>query len=418
MKNSNHFTLLSFLLALTIISVSCRKEINSKGINSEVQQERDTNELVLTPEGYYPRSRVHGIEQGYEVILDNGHYKKMNSLTKEIIVDFGEASVSDQSILSMRKNLNHYSKPIPGVNDAQWITYAEWENNTINPQYPISYIATSWKVPNPPTTFSPNEAIFIFDGLTDLTNIMQPVLQYGVTAAGGGNYWAIDNWWVTPRLAFYTPNPQRVTTGTQLQGIISLTSQSGNNFSYRSSFYGYPTLNYNVSNVNQLNWAEETFEVWNNEVNTDFPPDQFMKMNNIDIYTVDYPASLSWVPHNPYIQNGQKTIIVSNNSTGQGEVDIYFQPCPILSQIQNPNWNNSTLTLSWSAVSGASQYEMIINSSPSGRDNGAFYNTTATSIPNFFNTIEANNTPGNYQVLLIPQDACGNGPLLYYNFTH
>jgi hypothetical protein len=84
--------------------------------------------------------------------------------------------------------------------------------------------------------------------------------------------------------------------------------------------------------------------------------------------------------------------------------------------VGQPGWNNSTETLSWGAVTGATNYEVIINSGPHG--GGAFYNTSSTSIPNFFTTIEQDNTPGNYQVIIIPQYSCGNGPSTYFNFTY
>jgi len=40
--------------------------------------------------------------------------------------------------------------------------------------------------------------------LSASTNILQPVLQYGTTPAGGGNYWGIASWYVTDFGASHT----------------------------------------------------------------------------------------------------------------------------------------------------------------------------------------------------------------------
>ena len=49
--------------------------------------------------------------------------------------------------------------------------------------------------------------IFIFNGLEPTTEnvIIQPVLQYGVSAAGGGNYWAIASWLVNTTNGYHSP---------------------------------------------------------------------------------------------------------------------------------------------------------------------------------------------------------------------
>ena len=70
--------------------------------------------------------------------------------------------------------------------------------------------------------------------------ILQPVLQWGNSPAGGGSFWAITNWFVgSPEtgIALHGPLVQ-VNSGDILQGIMTLQGQSGNKFSYRSSFNG------------------------------------------------------------------------------------------------------------------------------------------------------------------------------------
>lgn len=62
---------------------------------------------------------------------------------------------------------------------------------------PISSFATTWKVPAAPTT-NHQQTIFLFNSIEPASGnaILQPVLQYGPSAAGGGSYWAVASWYV------------------------------------------------------------------------------------------------------------------------------------------------------------------------------------------------------------------------------
>lgn len=80
-------------------------------------------------------------------------------------------------------------------------------------------LGADWEVPQVPITFA-NQLIYMFPGLQDLpvTYIMQPVLQWGVGAAGGGNFWAMANWFVsTDGSAMHTPLVA-VSPGTWIHG--------------------------------------------------------------------------------------------------------------------------------------------------------------------------------------------------------
>ena len=72
-----------------------------------------------------------------------------------------------------------------------WITYASWSNSTGTP---VSSFSTQWYVPPAPIA-EDGQIIFLFNGIQNSTMIYQPVLQWGVSAAGGGNYWAVASWY-------------------------------------------------------------------------------------------------------------------------------------------------------------------------------------------------------------------------------
>jgi hypothetical protein len=63
-------------------------------------------------------------------------------------------------------------------------------------------------VPPPPYQQAP-EIIYIYAGLQSSTNpscgIVQPVLQWGPTPAGGGYYWSIASWYWTQNFPYHGP---------------------------------------------------------------------------------------------------------------------------------------------------------------------------------------------------------------------
>jgi len=92
----------------------------------------------------------------------------------------------------------------------------------------IDKIQGTWTVPSDPSTNG--GLVYMFNGLEPTTEnlIIQPVLQYGATSAGGdigGNYWVIASWMVGKN-ALHSPG-ERVNPGDTIQGTINVTSVSG-----------------------------------------------------------------------------------------------------------------------------------------------------------------------------------------------
>lgn len=74
-----------------------------------------------------------------------------------------------------------------------WIAYADWTAST-----PLGYFTATFQVPASPTIYG--ATVFFFPGSepTDGSTILQPVLQWGESGAGGGNYWAAASWFCCP----------------------------------------------------------------------------------------------------------------------------------------------------------------------------------------------------------------------------
>jgi len=90
----------------------------------------------------------------------------------------------------------HAPRP-PTING--WVEYS----SAIAPTNPYGFnwyrqLGIDFVVPSAPTS-NGGQLIYLFPGLEPTTgnSILQPVLQYGTSPAGGGYYWGMANWYVT-----------------------------------------------------------------------------------------------------------------------------------------------------------------------------------------------------------------------------
>ena len=285
-------------------------------------------EHVLTPGGWRPKSKVHLIEAGHHVSGEAGRLRIINTFTKEIVRDFGEIPKKGGKepnmpgsvyVPELKKVLTPFGSLVPAYGTG-WITFAGWTNSS---GHPISSFSTSWVVPPPPATSS-GQTIFIFNGIQNSGFILQPVLQWGSSFAGGGDYWAIANWYVDGQggLALHSPLV-RVNSGDSLHGLMSLTSQTGNLYSYVSSFVGYPSTSLTIANIEQLTWANETLEAYGITKCSDYPSTTKTAMTSIELKVDNVEATINWQPVNAATECNQHCVVVSNSSP-DGEVDIFY----------------------------------------------------------------------------------------------
>jgi len=287
------------------------------------------DEVVYTPSGPALKSQVHFVDSKHHLNMKDNKIQIVENKTDAVSQEF-KCSVINRKNNIISNSKSRIPKSIAPV-DNGWITYAQWDNSTVTP---ISYFSTNWIVPAPPTTVTDNQTIFLFNGLCPDTWawILQPVLQWGVSAAGGGSYWAISNWYVDDSL-FFCDTLLKVSPGTNLQGVMKLTSDSASNYSYNSYFVvdssgtSLPGCNLQINSIPILTWAFQTMEVYNVAQCTDYPADTIIRLTNIEIKTDSIYPSIKWDPQDAVSEYGQNTTIVSNDSIN-GEVDIRFHsPC-------------------------------------------------------------------------------------------
>lgn len=69
-----------------------KKSDSTKDSTKEKGKQIEKDELVLTPEGWRPKSKVHHIEPGQHVEVEGGRLKIIDTTTGKIIEDLGEIS--------------------------------------------------------------------------------------------------------------------------------------------------------------------------------------------------------------------------------------------------------------------------------------------------------------------------------------
>lgn len=262
-------------------------------------------EHALTPGGYRHRSLIHFVPKGYRV-------KKHQGQLGQVDVETGTRL---RSYAKPPENL-----PLPVVGSG-WITFTLWPNRSGSP---ISSFVTQWRVPPPPATDS-GQTIFLFNSMENEArdDIAQPVLQWGVSGAGGGSFWTIANWYVdsTGHASFSALD--QVSPGDVLTGVISLVSREADGFNYVSSFLNRPDLDLAVGPISELIWATETLEAYQIGQCSDYPNVPQTSMGSIEIATAGMHPVLGWKISNQIVDCSQSSSVVSAANPG-GQIDIFY----------------------------------------------------------------------------------------------
>jgi hypothetical protein len=267
-----------------------------------------SEEMVLTPAGKLPISRVHRIPQGGRV-----------------------AHVGNEIHLIDANNNIIFRTVVPGISDSNSksrnaeetgsTTYAYW---THDGSPPIDTFLTTWTVPSDPTTDN-GQTVFLFNSIKPASDpaIIKPVLQWGKSAAGGGSYWGVASWYFIgkDKLGFVSDLTE-VSVGDTLEGIIKLISYNGTKFNYKSSFAGIGSSLITVTGVRELVYATETLEAYAITQSSDYPAGS-TPFTGINLFLTDssFP-SLSWSIVDD-IDNGLTTTVEVDGSQ-DGELTIHY----------------------------------------------------------------------------------------------
>lgn len=301
------------------------------------------DQLVLTPGGFRSKSLVHHIDPGHGLRLDHGELKKVELATRKLTSFPPPFAGAIAPPGPPQRRVHGATAPgsaaAPGVLPALgsgWITYAWWDSGAT----PITSFSTTWVVPQAPSTYA-GQTIFLFNGIQNTGanfGILQPVLQYGPSAAGGGNYWSIASWYVTSTGQAFHTTLIPVSVGQSLVGVMNQTGHTGDQYSYNSLFQGIANTTLPVENIAPLHWANETLEAYSINQCSDYPAASSTAFTGINIAIGATHPTLHWRAVNAVTDCGQHAVVVNNANPG-GEVDLFYTNATPLVAV--PGWFGS-----------------------------------------------------------------------------
>ncbi|KAF8313644.1 hypothetical protein DL93DRAFT_2167757 [Clavulina sp. PMI_390] len=267
-----------------------------------------TSKTALTPFGERPVANVHTVPAG-------GKIQHVGNQVQVVDAKGTLLHVAENSGTKVRDEPTPASKgSLPATLQNGWIAYAYWYNTGTSP---IKSFTTTWTVPPIPATNN-GQTLFTFNSIEPASGdaIIQPVLQYGPSAAGGGAYYAVASWYLVGSAVYHT-TPVRVRPGQTLTGAIYLTGGSSTSYNYITSFTNIPATSLNVFGAAQLVWATETLEVYGVQYASDFSPGSTV-FSNINIKTSAGTPNVAWTP----VSSVQDNVVTTVNSQGATNAKI------------------------------------------------------------------------------------------------
>jgi len=176
---------------------------------------------VITPFGYFHPSCVFEIEEG-ETLLADGRVEHADGAAEVNAPVCSYPHYTPTGLLAPTDAREASGASVPAING--WLEYVSATTST-------SYgeIKATWTVPPAPTT-NDGQTLFFFPGLedySDIISIVQPVLQFGNSAAGGENYWAVASWnCCITGVAWYS-HLLKVSSGDTILGTIISSCKAG-----------------------------------------------------------------------------------------------------------------------------------------------------------------------------------------------
>jgi len=282
------------------------------------------DEVVLTPGGFRPESFVPAVQPGHGLtLLATGEIADLELATDEVthfpkppalqaqFAAHGPAGAPEGRLA-----------PPPGPLPNGWQTYGWWDSGNNS----IAYFSTDWTVPPSPATSS-GQTIFLFNGIQNTGanyGILQPVLQWGSSAAGGGAYWSVASWYVASSGQAFYSNLARVNPGVKLKGVMNQTAASGGQYDYSSTFPGIANSTLPIRQIAPLHWANETLECYGLTKCSDLPAATDTAMEAIEIRIGSTHPKLGWNPVNAITNCGQHTLVASN-ANPNGKMELYYR---------------------------------------------------------------------------------------------
>jgi hypothetical protein len=221
------FSALGLIVFATAVS-SCGEPTASPSASTTAAVNIENNipeGYVTTPAGLYHSSCVHEVPEGARVEKNGLVRRRDNSVFQaatRCLFPVRNARHADLSNEGERHEGLRSTSANPTANG--WIEYAQLSSSN-----DFSQITANWTVPTPPLTpYIPSQTYFTFPGIESDSFIIQPVIQFGTSGAGGGQYWGMASWQCGPPGGCYHSPLKIISHGDLIHGSISSGCTGGN----------------------------------------------------------------------------------------------------------------------------------------------------------------------------------------------
>jgi hypothetical protein len=281
----------------------------------------NSDEFVVVPGGPVPKSNVHVVPEG-ATVHHTGSEVHLIAADGTII---HTATVSGK-VPGLAKIASPTTSPSPTAPAAAlstgYVAYSYWQNNAASN---IASFSTSFVVPPLPAVDDAQQIIYFWNGLVpnSFDAVLQPVLQYGETPAGGGDSWAVASWWLVGSEVYCT-SPAQVKPGETVTGVLTYTGNSTTGeYEWEAVFTGVPNSPIRISTTEVLDWAYEAMEIYQATGDSELPPAGSTMMQDISIVTLDgQNPSVDWTT-SAVTTEGFNAAVVSGSSTN-GIVQLIY----------------------------------------------------------------------------------------------
>jgi hypothetical protein len=263
---------------------------------------------MITPGGLIPKSKVHAVPDG----------ARIHHTPTQIQIIGADGTILHTAPItkgdSRKIDITPTGRTDVVLIQSGYVAYTYWKNNQAKE---VTNFSTVWPVPSKPTTYHA-QLLYWFNGLVpnSFDAILQPVLQYGISPAGGGDYYAVASWFVVAGSAYWS-SLTRVSVGQQLTGVITLTKHfNTGTYHWNSAFTGIPLSSLDISTEEVLDWAYEALEIYRTQVKTDLPAGK-TPMTAINISNGGQHApSIGWTAVSDAADNVHMAVISTSSTNG------------------------------------------------------------------------------------------------------
>ena len=287
-------------------------------------------EFVVTPGGYRPAEMVHKIGGDLKFRILTGRMQGVDA-SDTPVADYGSIPRDGENPALTPG----YALP-PGIDTPEgseptasfgrgWIAFAHLRHEGSEP---ISSFRTTLSVPPEPETRS-GQTVFLFPAMQDpIPMTLVPALQWGPSAAGGGEYWSVASWYVGGTSgAVFHGELVPVNAGDELTAFFDLVRRQRANFDYRCGFEGLNEADLPVYHVRELSRCGEVLAAYGIKQCTDYPAANASGFRDIEVVTGFRRPPLAWNPVNTITDCGQHVVVLSDANPG-GEVDVHYRQIP------------------------------------------------------------------------------------------